>query len=190
MKKLTIDSKPNIYLQWTNAFWIGNSFFLLEHLVMHCACMEHFLLHWLHIWQFQYIWAIAWLCACCKHGVNISFHSPKIEYWQIGNSEENVSVFFANNLGWEYLSHIYWMLMSFSPLRPYPISKMRVVPDEIEKPDWALDVGSCCFKYLFLHSVHAVLSRHYYLNWYLVQYSLSIFLTLQYFLGNSQDRTR
>ncbi|CAD6254020.1 unnamed protein product [Miscanthus lutarioriparius] len=25
------------------------------------------------------------------------------------------------------------------PLRPYPISKMRVVPDEIEKPDWALD---------------------------------------------------
>ncbi|CAD6335942.1 unnamed protein product [Miscanthus lutarioriparius] len=26
------------------------------------------------------------------------------------------------------------------PLRPYPISKMRVVPDEIEKPDWALDI--------------------------------------------------
>uniref|UniRef100_A0A0D9XLC7 Methionine aminopeptidase n=1 Tax=Leersia perrieri TaxID=77586 RepID=A0A0D9XLC7_9ORYZ len=25
------------------------------------------------------------------------------------------------------------------PLRPYPISKMRVVPDKIEKPDWALD---------------------------------------------------
>jgi len=31
------------------------------------------------------------------------------------------------------------MIMSCSPLRPYPISKMRVVPDEIEKPDWALD---------------------------------------------------
>ncbi|GJN19839.1 hypothetical protein PR202_gb07152 [Eleusine coracana subsp. coracana] len=29
--------------------------------------------------------------------------------------------------------------MHCSPLRPYPISKMRVVPDEIEKPDWALD---------------------------------------------------
>nr|CAB3494232.1 unnamed protein product [Digitaria exilis] len=28
---------------------------------------------------------------------------------------------------------------AFCPLRPYPISKMRVVPDEIEKPDWALD---------------------------------------------------
>ncbi|AQK64756.1 Methionine aminopeptidase [Zea mays] len=27
------------------------------------------------------------------------------------------------------------------PLRPYPISKMRVVPDEIEKPDWALDIA-------------------------------------------------
>jgi methionyl aminopeptidase len=25
------------------------------------------------------------------------------------------------------------------PLRPYPISKMCVVPDKIEKPDWALD---------------------------------------------------
>ncbi|XP_047093590.1 methionine aminopeptidase 1A-like [Lolium rigidum] len=25
------------------------------------------------------------------------------------------------------------------PLRPFPISKMRLVPDEIEKPDWALD---------------------------------------------------
>ncbi|TVU32061.1 hypothetical protein EJB05_23779 [Eragrostis curvula] len=25
------------------------------------------------------------------------------------------------------------------PLRPYPISKMRMVPDEIEKPDWAVD---------------------------------------------------
>ncbi|KAF0928818.1 hypothetical protein E2562_010686 [Oryza meyeriana var. granulata] len=25
------------------------------------------------------------------------------------------------------------------PLRPYPTSKMRVVPDKIEKPDWALD---------------------------------------------------
>ncbi|PWZ52943.1 Methionine aminopeptidase 1A [Zea mays] len=28
---------------------------------------------------------------------------------------------------------------AFCPLRPHPISKMRVVPDEIEKPDWALD---------------------------------------------------
>ncbi|OEL30060.1 Methionine aminopeptidase 1A [Dichanthelium oligosanthes] len=28
---------------------------------------------------------------------------------------------------------------AFCPLRPYPISKTRVVPDEIEKPDWALD---------------------------------------------------
>ena len=51
------------------------------------------------------------------------------------------------------------MIMSFSPLRPYPISKMRVVPDEIEKPDWALDVSSCCFKCLFLHSMHAVSSH-------------------------------
>ncbi|KAL5221553.1 hypothetical protein ABZP36_026266 [Zizania latifolia] len=30
---------------------------------------------------------------------------------------------------------------SLHPLRPYTISKMRVVPDEIEKPDWALDVA-------------------------------------------------
>ncbi|KAL6641291.1 hypothetical protein ACP70R_019472 [Stipagrostis hirtigluma subsp. patula] len=48
--------------------------------------------------------------------------------------------------GWEYctrkgrgrtsqLPHFNWT----GPLRPYPISKMRVVPDEIEKPDWALD---------------------------------------------------
>lgn len=65
------------------------------------------------------------------------------------------------------------MIMSFSPLRPYPISKMRVVPDEIEKPDWALDVSSCCFKCLFLHSMHAVSSRHYHLKLYLLQYALS-----------------
>ncbi|EMS64412.1 Methionine aminopeptidase 1A [Triticum urartu] len=28
---------------------------------------------------------------------------------------------------------------AFCPLRPFPISKMRLVPDGIEKPDWALD---------------------------------------------------
>jgi methionyl aminopeptidase len=33
------------------------------------------------------------------------------------------------------LPHFEWT----GPLRPYPISMMRMVPDDIEKPDWALD---------------------------------------------------
>lgn len=33
------------------------------------------------------------------------------------------------------------MLYSFRTLRPYPISKTRLVPNGIEKPDWAIDVS-------------------------------------------------
>jgi len=31
--------------------------------------------------------------------------------------------------------------ISCSPLRPYPISKPRLVPEGIERPDWAFDVS-------------------------------------------------
>ena len=34
------------------------------------------------------------------------------------------------------------------PLQPYPISSKRIVPDQIDKPDWADDVSYLTSSYL------------------------------------------
>lgn len=40
-------------------------------------------------------------------------------------------------------------------LRPYPISKKRLVPAHIEKPDWAIDVSSLVDAFLNVYALRS-----------------------------------
>jgi hypothetical protein len=40
-----------------------------------------------------------------------------------------------------------YLLALYRPLKQYPISTKRVVPAEIEKPDWAIDVSALIWIY-------------------------------------------
>jgi hypothetical protein len=88
MKKLTIDSESNTYVQWTNVFWIATIGFLTR------LCT-------VHVWSYSFSINCAFESSsifeqqsgfmdAVNMVLNISFHSQfhtKIEYWQIENFE-------------------------------------------------------------------------------------------------------